>query len=141
MDHAGGGVGHGWPRFLLAALQRNLPGAPWIAGACGVQSLLLAAAALLPLRRSNPAPRLAATALLAAALCYPLLAPLTGHPWTEAEVFAFMPEPTALATLGVAAWTAAGSDCRSAGPGRPAAAVPDAGRGHAVADRLIALRK
>ena len=78
-------------------------GAPWIAGACGVQSLLLAAAALVPLRRSNPAPRLAATALLAAALCYPLLAPLTGHPWTEAEVFAFMPEPTALATLGVAA--------------------------------------
>ena len=44
-------------------------GAPWIAGACGVQSLLLAATALLPLRRSSPAPRLAATALLAAALC------------------------------------------------------------------------
>lgn len=78
-------------------------GARWIAGACGVQSLLLAGTALLPLRGPSPAPRLAASALLAAALCYPLLAPLTGHPWTEAEVFAFMPEPTALATLGAAA--------------------------------------
>jgi hypothetical protein len=75
-------------------------GAPWMAGACGVQSMLFAATALLPLRRRDGSPRPAATALLATALGYPLLAPLTGHPWNEAEVFAFMPDPTAWATLG-----------------------------------------
>jgi hypothetical protein len=78
-------------------------GAPWIAGACGVQSILLAATALLMLRRRDGSPRPAAAALLATALGYPLLAPLTGHPWNEAEVFAFMPDPTALATLGALA--------------------------------------
>jgi hypothetical protein len=79
-------------------------GAPWLAGACGVQSILLAATALLPLRRRDESPRPAVAALLlATALGYPLLAPLTGHPWNEAEVFAFMPDPTAWATLGALA--------------------------------------
>ncbi|HET8747731.1 MAG TPA: DUF6064 family protein [Ramlibacter sp.] len=78
--------------------------APSVALACGLQALLLAAAAGLPLRsREGAAPGPLGAILLAAALLYPLLAPLTGHPWSEAEVFGFMPEPTALATLGVLA--------------------------------------
>ena len=51
--------------------------------------------------------------LLAAALfAWPLLAPLDGRPWQEAEVFAIAPDPTAIATLALLAlaprsrWTA-----------------------------------
>ena len=50
--------------------------------------------------------------LLAAALVWPLLAPLDGRPWREAEVMAFAPDPTAIATLALLAlaersrWTA-----------------------------------
>lgn len=32
---------------------------------------------------------------------YPLLAPLAGRPWIQAEVFGIAPDPTALATLGL----------------------------------------
>lgn len=76
--------------------------APWLGAACGVQSLLLAAAAFLPLTHVAAANRatVAGHVLLALALLYPLLAPATGHPLAEAEVFGFMPDPTALATLG-----------------------------------------
>ena len=36
------------------------------------------------------------------ALCaYPLVAPLLGRPWTQAEVFGLAPDPTAMATLGI----------------------------------------
>lgn len=76
-------------------------GAPWVAGACVAEAVLLLAALFLPLRDPARGAGTAGTLLLAAAFLYPLLAPLTGHPWAEAEVFAFMPEPTALATLGV----------------------------------------
>ncbi len=50
--------------------------------------------------------------VLAAALVWPVLAPLDGRPWNEAEVFAIAPDPTAIATLGLLAlaarnrWTA-----------------------------------
>ena len=50
--------------------------------------------------------------LAAALLVWPLLAPLDGRPWREAEVFALAPDPTALATLALLAlgrrspWTA-----------------------------------
>ena len=50
--------------------------------------------------------------LLAAAPVWPVLAPLDGRPWREAEVFAIAPDPTAIATLGLLAlaersrWTA-----------------------------------
>ena len=50
--------------------------------------------------------------LLAAALVWPLLAPLDGRPWREAEVIALAPDPTTIATLGLLAlaersrWTA-----------------------------------
>jgi len=78
-------------------------GAPWLAAAFAVQAVLLLGTASLGL---VPHARVRAGALglllLAAAALYPLLAPLTRHPWTEAEVFGLMPEPTALAALGTA---------------------------------------
>src|SRR5215510_14909883 len=40
-------------------------------------------------------------ALLAAGVVlYPLLAPLSGRPWTQAEIFGIAPEATAVATIG-----------------------------------------
>jgi hypothetical protein len=80
-------------------------GAAWLAGACALQvlGLLLVAACRPAEARESSAPGLPSWILLGAALLYPLLAPLTGHPWDEAEVFGFMPDPTALATLGVLA--------------------------------------
>ena len=41
--------------------------------------------------------------LAAAALVWPLLAPLDGRPWREAEVVALAPDPTAIATLALLA--------------------------------------
>ena len=41
--------------------------------------------------------------LVAAALVWPILAPLDGRPWREAEVLAIAPDPTAIATLGLLA--------------------------------------
>jgi hypothetical protein len=81
-------------------------GAPWLAGASALQAvLLLAAVGCAPgdRRTELPPPGPLPSVLLGAALLYPVLAPLTGHPWSEAEVFAFMPAPTALATLGAVA--------------------------------------
>ncbi|MNC51971.1 hypothetical protein D3C75_1012900 [compost metagenome] len=39
--------------------------------------------------------------MLFALLGFPLLGPLLGRSWTQAEVFGMAPDPTALATLGV----------------------------------------
>ncbi|HZN47285.1 MAG TPA: DUF6064 family protein [Ramlibacter sp.] len=83
-----------WQRYAEIFLA-----APWTAAACALQALLLLMAAALPLRGVGRQPATAALLLAALALLYPLLAPFTGHPWEEAEVFGFMPEPTALATL------------------------------------------
>lgn len=77
--------------------------APWLAAACGAQALLLAAAAAMPAREATPVSRsigVTGGILLAAGLLFPLAAPLQGHGWMRAEVFGFMPDPTALATLG-----------------------------------------
>jgi hypothetical protein len=76
--------------------------APAIAVAGWVEALLLLAGCALPAREvaEPPTPYAIAWILLAAAALYSLLAPLTGHAWSEAEVFGFMPEPTALGTVG-----------------------------------------
>lgn len=80
--------------------------AQYLAAAFVAQAALLAGVALFA-RAAVPSasaarPR-AAGALLAVAgvLLYPLLAPALGRPWAQAEVFGLMPEPTALATLGL----------------------------------------
>lgn len=56
------------------------------------------------LRRSAGA-ALAGFALIA----YPLLAPASGRPWAQAEVFGLAPDPTAVATLGLLLWAAPAS--------------------------------
>lgn len=95
--------------------------APWIGGAFALEALLLlAAACALPASSAAPLPGPLCWILLGAALLYPLLAPLTGHPWSEAEVAGFMPDPTALATLGVLA----GLRGRPGWSRWPAAAIP-----------------
>jgi hypothetical protein len=43
--------------------------------------------------------------LLLAVLGYPLLAPLMGRPWLAAEIFGLSPDPTAIATLAVLAFS------------------------------------
>ncbi|WP_332827947.1 DUF6064 family protein [Ramlibacter sp.] len=90
----------GW--FFHARLYAEIfLAAPWLAAACAAQSLLLLLAALRTWQGEvNGAWRAIGLALLAAAALYPLLAPLTGHPMREAEVFGWMPDPTALATIG-----------------------------------------
>jgi len=102
-----------WQRYAEIFLA-----APWTAAACALQAVLLVIAAALPLRGVNWQPAAAAWLLAALALLYPLLAPLTGHPWAEAEVFGFMPEPTALATLGAVLGCT-----RIAGPARVVLAI------------------
>ena len=84
-----------WQRYSEVFLA-----APWLAAACAGQAALLVAAAALPVHDGARGSGPGASLLLAAALLYPLLAAVTGHAWQEAEVFAFMPDPTALATLG-----------------------------------------
>lgn len=85
--------------------------APWLAAASGVQALLLLAAACLrPASGRSAGVPGAAGALFALAALYPLLAPAMRRPWSEAEVFGFLPDPTALATvaalLALRAWPA-----------------------------------
>jgi hypothetical protein len=84
-----------WQRYSEVFLA-----APWLAAACAGQAALLVAAAALPVHDGARGSGPGASLLLAAALLYPLLAAVTGHAWQEAEVFAFMPDPTAIATLG-----------------------------------------
>jgi hypothetical protein len=99
----------GWA-FHWSLYSEIFLGARWAAFAGAAEALLLLAVACWPHPAAVARPSLPAASwiLLAAALLYPLLAPLTGHAWREAEAFGFMPEPTALATVGVlvglAAW-------------------------------------
>lgn len=77
-------------------------GAAWLAIAHGVEALLLVAAAM-SRRRAEAGARggMAGAGLVALALLFPLLSLAQGRGWPEAEVFGFMPDPTAVATLGV----------------------------------------
>jgi hypothetical protein len=79
--------------------------APVFAWAFGLQALLMLALAG---RRAGlrwilqPGPRRAAALLLAAlAAAYPLAAPLLGRPWSQAQGFGLLPDPTVLAALAV----------------------------------------
>jgi hypothetical protein len=79
--------------------------ATWFAVAFWVQAalLLFLGVAHRGGRRRQPGPwmRGAGWALAAAGLIvYPLAGVLAGRPWSQAEVFAVMPEPTALASAG-----------------------------------------
>jgi hypothetical protein len=80
-------------------------GAPYYAAGFAIEALLLAWCAL---RRDGlrfgvqPAPvRWIGLGLLAAGVVlYPLLAPVLGRPWSQAEIFGVAPDPTAVATIG-----------------------------------------
>lgn len=77
--------------------------APWLAAASGLQAMLLAMAAVMGTRRAQPASPTAPAAghvVFVVGLLFPLVSALQGHGWTRAEVFGFMPDPTALATVG-----------------------------------------
>jgi hypothetical protein len=80
-------------------------GAPYYAAGFALEAVLLA---WFVMRRDGlrfdplPAPvRWIGLSLLAAGVVlYPLLAPFTGRPWTQAEIFGVAPDPTAVATIG-----------------------------------------
>jgi hypothetical protein len=87
-----------WTRF--AAINTA---APWFAAAWGLEAaLLLAGAWPAPSTADEPGRRATGLAIaLAAVLAYPLLAPLTGRPWSQAELAGMTPDATALVTLGL----------------------------------------
>lgn len=98
----------GWTYHLQRYADINT-GAPYFAAAFALQALLLWLCALRP--RIVAASRLRRRSGLlvggAGVLAYPLLAPVDGHGWSRAEVFAIVPDPTAVATLGaLLAWRA-----------------------------------
>jgi len=51
-------------------------------------------------RDASPTDPVAITIIVGALAVYPLIAVALGRPWLQSEVFALMPEPTAIATLG-----------------------------------------
>jgi uncharacterized protein DUF6064 len=77
-------------------------GAEYYAAGFAVEGLLLIGfGATGTLRSPRPDTKDAVAALLlAAGLLYPLIAPLAGRPWSQAEIFGIAPDPTAIATLG-----------------------------------------
>ncbi|HMA07343.1 MAG TPA: DUF6064 family protein [Ramlibacter sp.] len=81
-------------------------GARYFALAFVVQAVALLALGVLRSGRASPLARVGEYRLglaLAAGgvLAYPLLGVLAGRPWAQSDVFGLMPEPTALATLGL----------------------------------------
>jgi Family of unknown function (DUF6064) len=73
----------------------------WLAAACAVQALVLVGAAAVPLKAERESHLgWLGWMLLAIALLYPLQGAGSARSWNEAEVFGFMPDPTALASLG-----------------------------------------
>lgn len=92
----------GWAYQLERYAEINTAG-PWFAVAFGVQALLLC---VLALRSPGAAParmqkHVALGLIGLAVVAYPLLAPVSGRGWGQAEVFGIAPDPTAIATLGV----------------------------------------
>ncbi len=92
----------GWAYHLQRYADINT-GAPYFAAGFFLQAGLLAWMAwkaLPPPQLQDPADRLALPIVLLALAGYPLLAPLDGRGWWQAELFGFAPDPTALVTLG-----------------------------------------
>jgi hypothetical protein len=87
-----------WERF--AAINT---GAPWFAVAFVAEAVLLLALGT-RVRDRSAAPWVRALGLVVAAMAlvaYPLVAPLTGRGWVQAEVAGAAPDPTALLTIGL----------------------------------------
>lgn len=102
------------PAWLMVAVafhwQRYAPInflAPWYAWASVLEGALLLAAATGRVKWLSPGTdrspdRLGSVLLVFAVLLQPLLGPLLGRSWQGVELFGLAPDPTALATLGVA---------------------------------------
>ncbi|HYI68812.1 MAG TPA: DUF6064 family protein [Skermanella sp.] len=91
--------------FLLGRYATINWAATWFAGLFALQAVLLVlAGAGGGTAGSQPRPRRAGaiTLLVFALAVYPLIGAAVGRPWTQAEVFAMAPDPTALGTLGFA---------------------------------------
>jgi hypothetical protein len=75
--------------------------APWFAIAFALEAALLMSMGLFAggLSTEGEGSRPALLVALILVVTYPLLAPLTGRPWTAGEVFGTAPDPTALVTL------------------------------------------
>lgn len=90
----------GWAYHLQRYADINT-GAPYFAAGFFLQAGLLLWMAW---KRTTARPHAARKPALAVALfalaAYPLLAPLDGRSWWQAEVFGFAPDPTAVLTLG-----------------------------------------
>lgn len=87
-------------------------GLAWMWAALAVLLAALAASGQVRPASDARARRVAVLVALAAML-YPLLAPVTGRPFMQAEVFGLAPDPTAIAVL---AWLLAGSVAAASGP-------------------------
>jgi hypothetical protein len=90
--------------FLLGRYATINWAAAWFAGVFLAQAVLLVLAGAGGAVGSVPRPRRAGaiTLLVFALAVYPLIGIAVGRPWTQAEVFAMAPDPTALGTLGFA---------------------------------------
>ena len=91
--------------FLLGRYATINWAAAWFAGVFLAQAVLLVRAGTGGgMAESVPRPRRAGaiTLLVFALVVYPLIGIAVGRPWTQAEVFAMTPDPTALGTLGFA---------------------------------------
>jgi hypothetical protein len=90
--------------FLLGRYATINWAAAWFAGVFLAQAVLLVLAGAGGAVGSVPRPRRAGaiTLLVFALVVYPLIGIAVGRPWTQAEVFAMTPDPTALGTLGFA---------------------------------------
>ncbi|HEY2865059.1 MAG TPA: DUF6064 family protein [Casimicrobiaceae bacterium] len=82
--------------------------ATWFAGAFACEALLLVVVGVLTgrlvLQRARDGRLWIATSIVTISILgYPILAPLTGRPWTTAEIFGVAPDPTAIASVAVLA--------------------------------------
>lgn len=89
----------GWG-FLWTRFGEINTAARYLAPAFAAQAVLLVVAARGQLGSGRAWRRTGITCIGAAMLLWPLLAPLSGRTWPQAEFFGMAPEPTALATLG-----------------------------------------
>jgi hypothetical protein len=82
--------------------------AAWFAVAFACEALLLVIVGVLPSRfvlqrASGGTVWIVISIVTLSVLGYPILAPLTGRPWTTAEIFGVAADPTAIASVGVLA--------------------------------------
>lgn len=105
MIFAGFWLGCAWAFHLERYAQVHLA-APLFAAAFGLQALVLfwlgAVRGRLAIGEIGPATVIGWLGLAAALVGYPLLAPLSGRPWLQAELVGLAPDPTAAATFALA---------------------------------------